>query len=220
MLLTSGRRCCLCRYLGNDEAEKKGQIAHLDHDNANAALDNLVFLCLKHHDEYDSRSSQAKGLKTAEVRAYRDRLHEARNHGQRAAALEESSEDQRRRRAPAVGRRNQLLEQLRERIDEGEEIHGAIQIERGRVRKRWIRRDYSESELYREPDRHVIDWKCFVEWRTRCASLLCEMIPAGHAVHENLARTFANLQCGKAELEWGVATLKALKQDVESGLLA
>jgi DNA-binding transcriptional ArsR family regulator len=54
-----------------------GQIAHLDHDHSNNAPDNLAFLCLQHHAEYDSRSRQAKGLTIAEVKAYRKELHDA-----------------------------------------------------------------------------------------------------------------------------------------------
>jgi hypothetical protein len=38
-------------------------------------LENLVWLCLEHHDEFDSHTSQSKGLTPEEVRAYRDRLY-------------------------------------------------------------------------------------------------------------------------------------------------
>lgn len=54
---------------------QKGQIAHLDQNNENADEDNLVFLCLDHHDEYDGKTSQSKGLKENEVRHYRDELY-------------------------------------------------------------------------------------------------------------------------------------------------
>jgi hypothetical protein len=60
---------------------KAGQIAHLDGDRSNDDADNLTFLCLSHHDEYDSRTSQRKGLTVGEVRAFRreltERLHRA-----------------------------------------------------------------------------------------------------------------------------------------------
>ena len=54
---------------------KAGQIAHLDRDKANAALDNLAFLCFEHHDRYDSRTSQSKNFSIAEVKAYREELY-------------------------------------------------------------------------------------------------------------------------------------------------
>jgi hypothetical protein len=54
---------------------KKGQLAHLDWDNKNAAEDNLAFLCLEHHDEYDSAPSQSKGLRQREVKMWRNELY-------------------------------------------------------------------------------------------------------------------------------------------------
>ena len=74
VLVASRRRCCICFALSNDAAEKKGQIAHLDRDASNATRENLVFLCLEHHDQYDSRTSQSKGLSIEEVRRYRAQL--------------------------------------------------------------------------------------------------------------------------------------------------
>lgn len=52
----------------------RGQIAHVDRDAANNDPDNLAFLCLLHHDMYDSRSLQSKGMTPAELRSYRDEL--------------------------------------------------------------------------------------------------------------------------------------------------
>lgn len=72
----SRRRCCLCFCLRNDAGEKRGQIAHLDRDRSNDAFENLAFLCLEHHDEYDSSTSQSRSLQEAEVRDHRDRLYE------------------------------------------------------------------------------------------------------------------------------------------------
>jgi hypothetical protein len=77
VLTLSRRRCCVCFGLDGDISRKKGQIAHLDHDPANNAQANLAFLCLDHHDEFDSRTSQAKGLRQSEVKIYRANLYEA-----------------------------------------------------------------------------------------------------------------------------------------------
>jgi hypothetical protein len=76
VLLRSRRRCCVCFGLNQDSSEKKGQIAHLDHDRTNTDLINLVFLCLEHHDQYDSRTSQSKSLQIEEVRTFRDELYQ------------------------------------------------------------------------------------------------------------------------------------------------
>ncbi len=48
----------------------------MDHDASNSDFSNLVFLCLDHHDEFDSRPSQSKGFTIGEVKKYRDRLYQ------------------------------------------------------------------------------------------------------------------------------------------------
>lgn len=74
ILIQSRRRCCVCFGLSRDDAIKKGQIAHLDRNRDNNDPSNLAFLCLEHHDEYDSRTSQSKGLSRLEIQRYRDEL--------------------------------------------------------------------------------------------------------------------------------------------------
>jgi len=53
---------------------RDGQIAHLDHDRSNNKEDNLVYLCLRHHNMYDSKTSQSKGFTKGEMRHYREEL--------------------------------------------------------------------------------------------------------------------------------------------------
>jgi hypothetical protein len=76
VLLLSRRRCCICFGLHRDLDVKQGQIAHLDHDNTNYDLDNLAFLCLPHHDQYDGKTSQSKALRESEVKHFRKELYE------------------------------------------------------------------------------------------------------------------------------------------------
>jgi len=76
VLLASRRRCCLCIFLNHRDEVRKGQIAHLNHDPRDFRFENLVWLCLEHHDEYDGKTSQSKGLTLEEVREYRDKLYE------------------------------------------------------------------------------------------------------------------------------------------------
>jgi hypothetical protein len=64
---------CLLRSFKRP-VEKKGQVSYIDRDASNSARDNLVFLCFDHHDQYDSRTSQSKGLTKEEVREYRAQL--------------------------------------------------------------------------------------------------------------------------------------------------
>src|ERR1700734_2272853 len=76
VLTSCRRRCCLCFYLSRLDEVRKGQIAHLNKDSADNRPENLCYLCLEHHDEFDSTTSQSKGLSATEVRYYRDRLYE------------------------------------------------------------------------------------------------------------------------------------------------
>lgn len=77
VLVKSKRRCCLCFVLNGDDAEKKGQIAHLDRNPANSKLENLAWLCFDHHDQYDGKTSQSKGFTINEIKEYRRRLYKA-----------------------------------------------------------------------------------------------------------------------------------------------
>jgi hypothetical protein len=75
LLIKSRRRCCLYFWLKGEDELKKGPIAHIDGDNSNFAEGNLVFLCLDHHDEYDSETRISKGLRQGEVKRWRDELY-------------------------------------------------------------------------------------------------------------------------------------------------
>lgn len=75
VLSRSRRRCALCYGLERCKEVTNGQIAHIDRDSSNATFDNLVFLCLDHHDKYDSKTSQSKNFTPNELKQYRDELY-------------------------------------------------------------------------------------------------------------------------------------------------
>jgi hypothetical protein len=83
VLAACRRRCAICFGLNRDTGIKPGQIAHLDRDAANPSFANLVFLCLEHHDQFDSRARQSKGLTSDEVRRFRRELATAIEHAWR-----------------------------------------------------------------------------------------------------------------------------------------
>jgi hypothetical protein len=66
----------VCWSLHHDYAVKQGQIAHLDHDPSNHDIENLAWLCIPHHDQYDTTTSQSKGFTISEVKQYRKALAE------------------------------------------------------------------------------------------------------------------------------------------------
>ncbi|MFH1368325.1 MAG: hypothetical protein ABII64_04275 [Elusimicrobiota bacterium] len=75
ILLSSRRRCCLCFGLDHDIQQKAGQIAHLDRNPSNNEQDNLAYLCLNHHNQYDASNKQSKNITMSEAKEYRKQLY-------------------------------------------------------------------------------------------------------------------------------------------------
>ena len=86
VLLKGARRCPVCFYLNGDLTQKHGQIAHLDRNPSNASEENLAFMCMAHHSDYDSTTRQHKNFTLAEVKAMRLKLYEAIASGARQQA--------------------------------------------------------------------------------------------------------------------------------------
>jgi hypothetical protein len=82
VLINSRRRCCLCYFLAKDARRKDGQLAHINHKRSDSGKENLVWLCLPHHAEYDSRTSQKKNFTQKELHHYKAALEEAVNKGE------------------------------------------------------------------------------------------------------------------------------------------
>ncbi len=62
VLTAAKRRCAICYGLNRDTGIKQGQIAHVDNDPSNPNPENLVFLCLQHHDEFDRYAQPEQGI--------------------------------------------------------------------------------------------------------------------------------------------------------------
>lgn len=77
VLVDCRRVCCLCYGLNQDPREKRGQLAHINHNRTDNRYQNLAWLCLFHHDEYDGSTSQSKGLTPQELRVYLDMTYQA-----------------------------------------------------------------------------------------------------------------------------------------------
>ena len=76
VLARSRRKCCLCAHHELRFDVRPGQIHHIDGDPKNHRLENLVWLCLEHHDKCQSSSPIAKGYTKREIKTLRDRLYE------------------------------------------------------------------------------------------------------------------------------------------------
>ncbi len=69
------RRCCMCFVLKGVNVDVDGQIAHLDQDNMNPQPDNLAYLCLECHKNYDRKSNRVLAYTPEEIKSYRDKLY-------------------------------------------------------------------------------------------------------------------------------------------------
>jgi hypothetical protein len=92
VLVLSKRRCCLCYCWEEHKGRRRGQIAHINRKRNDSRFDNLVWLCAEHHDEYDSRTSQSKGITSGELREYRNRLYKEINSKLTILTVDESVE--------------------------------------------------------------------------------------------------------------------------------
>jgi len=72
ILFKSKRKCPICFVNGVTEPQQ-GDIAHINRDPSNNSLDNLVYLCLKHHAELDRED----GLNVDDLKAARVALYDA-----------------------------------------------------------------------------------------------------------------------------------------------
>jgi hypothetical protein len=75
VVIKSRRKCPLCVFIDNNSSERPGQIAHINGDHSDSRFENLVWLCLEHHDKFDSKTSQTKNYTQIEVKTYRDKLY-------------------------------------------------------------------------------------------------------------------------------------------------
>jgi hypothetical protein len=66
VLYEHDRTCCVCNQQG-----LAVQIHHIDEDPSNNDPDNLVVLCLQHHEETQTRGGFGKKLKAVDVRTFR-----------------------------------------------------------------------------------------------------------------------------------------------------
>ena len=95
-------------------------------------------------------------------------------------------------------------------IAEGEGIHADMQVTTSR-HEYWDR----TSDVRRK---YQVDWGRFVEWRTKVASLLSNIVPESNVNHRAVIN-IPNLSNQKGRLEYGIALLKGIREDFTYGLL-
>jgi hypothetical protein len=83
----------------------------------------------------------------------------------------------------------------------------------GEVKESFVRRT-----SYKEEDRYEIDTTAFYQWKVNCTNLVSQIVPVQHE-HRKLVKVFRDLMPRIEQVQWGVANLKALKDDFENGFL-
>ncbi len=106
------------------------------------------------------------------------------------------------------------IERFDELICSGEQILKSVQIIPGRVQESFVRPEH----VYQGPAKYVVSWPDFVKWKTNCVSLLSQILSPSNVQHKSL-EGFHKITNRVDNLEWGIATLKALKEDFEKDML-
>ncbi len=68
-------RCCLCEYVGDlPPRPQSGQIHHIDDDRSNNAIENLVWLCLPHHEDVGKTGRSSRRIHPRTIVRFREEL--------------------------------------------------------------------------------------------------------------------------------------------------
>lgn len=98
-------------------------------------------------------------------------------------------------------------------IEKGEAIHNAMTTAPGQVRI------FSPSGgVRRDPDINVVDWSNFVEWKTNCIVILGQIVAKSEPLSK-IADAFQSIKNTRSSLEWGIATMKAVKDNLRNGFI-
>lgn len=77
---------------------------------------------------------------------------------------------------------------------------------------------YYKSAPRKLPDKRIIDWSRFVQWRVNCHALLQYLFSQSH-LHQKYVEDINQMSNKEDNVKWGVATLKSLKENLEKGFL-
>lgn len=115
-----------------------------------------------------------------------------------------------------------LLTRFDELLQQGEDLRGQIRTIEGKVRVSSMNIGYDASggqrPQSRAPDKHIVSWEPFVQWRTSAATLLDKVVPR-QSNHRETVERFSALKDEKRQLEWALAVLRSLRDDFQRGLL-
>lgn len=108
--------------------------------------------------------------------------------------------------------KKKIYQRFDELIKMGEGIISDSKIIPGKI----IEYRYSTRRL---PDKTVIDWSRFVQWRVNCRTLFAHLFQQGN-IHYSYVEDVEKMTNTEDNVQWGIATLKALKENLENGFLS
>lgn len=108
--------------------------------------------------------------------------------------------------------RQKFLHRFDELLVEGRSIHRDIKEIPGRHYQS------VDDRYHQKPSTYSVEWPRFVGWRTRCVTLLGQVIAADSS-HKQALDRLTVIENGKIQLEWGISFLEAIKDDFEHGFL-
>lgn len=114
-----------------------------------------------------------------------------------------------------IALKEKYLARFDELISVGEELGKNTKTIAGRVFSGGF---VNPGRIRKEPDKQVVQWPDFVKWRTNCISLLSQVIFPEHP-HHRLIDSFGRIKNTLEHLQWGIATLTGIRDDVERNLL-
>lgn len=109
--------------------------------------------------------------------------------------------------------KDKIITRFNELIETGIRIKSNVRIIPGEVKESWVR-----GEVYQSPDEKVFNREQLFQWEVNCQSLLMQIIPSHHP-HQHYIELIKNMPHGEGQLDSGLATLRALKDDFEKGFL-
>lgn len=124
---------------------------------------------------------------------------------------------------PPLELRKKHLARFDELITQGEALNQQMRTIPGGYHESFIPTNYDlrggHGSRHKLADRYELAPQPFTTWRTCCASLLDQILPA-NSVHRSDVERFRNIRICPQHFNWGIGILKALKGDYENGFLA
>lgn len=203
LLVKAARCCCLCRQFKGTKLE----IHHIDTkaEGGLGAAKNGIPLCFDCHADvknYNDEHPKGRKYTPSELMRHRDAWFALMASPQAIPTLLAD---------PAY--RAEILTRVTERIDEGKSIQSAMKTIPGEWRENWVK--WYDTH-HKTPDRFEIDYSRFVQWRLRCLALQKPLGEINEMFGLELGK-FVGIECCKSHLEFAIATLEGIKQELTEG---